>query len=153
MTPVYPVQPSDAVGKWIDTLFNTTLADVIGSDTTISSPSVNVIEHDSHFTLDLAAPGLNKNDFNINIEQDHLVISAEKRSETKETEGRYTRREYSYGSFKRSFHLYDNINRDGITASYEDGVLKLTLGDSSYSWEFLPVAGQSFTDSGTGSCH
>ena len=50
-----------------------------------------------------------------------------KKSETEETEGRYTRREYSYGSFKRSFHLDDNINRDGITASYEDGVLKLTL--------------------------
>ena len=127
ITKFNPVQPNDSLGKWIDTLFNTTLADVMGSDNTVSSPSVNVIEHDNHYALNLAAPGLTKQDFNISIERDHLVIAAEKKSEKEETEGRYTRREYSYGSFKRSFRLDDNINRDGITAAYEDGVLKMTL--------------------------
>jgi HSP20 family protein len=127
LTKFNPVHPSDSLGKWIDNLFNTTLADVIGSDNTVSTPSVNIVEHDSHYTLDLAAPGMNKQDFNISIESDHLIISAEKNTEREETEGRYTRREYSYGSFKRSFHLDDNINREGITASYENGVLQLTL--------------------------
>lgn len=127
LTKFNPGQPSDSFGKLIDTLFNTTLADVIGSDNTLSSPSVNVKEHDSHFELDLAAPGLNKQDFNIAIERDHLVISAEKQTENEEKEGRFTRREFSYGSFKRSFHLDELINRDKITASYEDGVLKVTL--------------------------
>lgn len=127
ITKFNPVQPSDSLGNWIDTLFNTTLADVIGSDNAVSSPSVNIIEHDAHYALDLAAPGLTKQDFNISIENDHLVISAEKKSEKEETDGRFTRREFSFGSFKRSFHLDDKINREGITAAYEDGVLKLTL--------------------------
>lgn len=127
LTKFNPVQPADSIGKWIDTLFNSTLADVIGSDNTISSPSVNVMEYDTHYMLDLAAPGLTKQDFNISIEQDHLVISAEKQTENEETEGRFTRREFSYGTFKRSFHLDDRINRDKITATYEDGVLKVTL--------------------------
>ncbi len=122
-----PIQPSDSISKWIDTLFNTTLADVIGSDNMLSSPSVNIVEHDSHFLLMLAAPGLTKQDFSISVENDRLVISAEKKSEKEETEGRYTRREYSYGTFKRSFQLDDNIKREGISAAYENGVLKMTL--------------------------
>lgn len=127
ITKFIPLQPSDSVGKWIDNLFQSTLSDVIGSDHTASSPSVNIMEHDKHYVLDLAAPGLTKQDFNISIEQDHLVISAEKKSEREETEGRFTRREFSYGSFKRSFHLDDKIKRDAITAAYEDGVLKVSL--------------------------
>lgn len=127
ITKFNPAHPSDSIGKWIDNLFTTTLADVIGSDNMLSSPSVNIIEQDTHFLLQLAAPGLTRNDFNINIENDRLVISAEKRSEKEETLGRYTRREFSYGSFNRSFQIDDNINRDGISAAYEDGVLKLTL--------------------------
>lgn len=121
------VQPSDSIGKWIDSFFNTSLSDVIGADHTITSPSVNISENESQFSLQLAAPGLTKQDFNISIEEDQLVISAEKKSEKEETEGRFTRREFSYGSFRRSFHLDDSINREGISAAYEDGVLKLTL--------------------------
>lgn len=127
LTKFNPVQPADSLGKWIDTMFNTTLADVIGSDNTVSSPSVNILENDTHYMLDLAAPGLTKQDFNISIEENHLVISAEKKTEKEEKEGRFTRREFSYGAFKRSFHLDDKINRDGISAAYEDGVLKVTL--------------------------
>ncbi len=119
--------PSESISKWIDTLFNTTLADVVGTDNMLSSPSVNIIEQDSHFLLQLAAPGLTKQDFNINIENDRLVISAEKKSETDEKESRFTRREFSYATFKRSFQIDDNINREGISAVYEDGVLKLML--------------------------
>ena len=127
ITKFNPVQPSDSLGKWIDNLFHSSLSDVMGSDNTVSSPSVNIVEHDKHYMLDLAAPGMSKQDFNINIEQDHLVITVEKKTENEETEGRFTRREFSYGSFKRSFHLDDKINRDGIIAAYEDGVLKVTL--------------------------
>jgi HSP20 family protein len=127
VTKFNPVRPADSISKWIDNLFNTTLADAIGTDYTLSTPSVNIVENEDHFSLQLAAPGLTKQDFNIQIENDRLVISAEKKSEREETEGRYTRREFSYGSFMRSFQLDDNINRDGIAAAYEDGVLKLTL--------------------------
>lgn len=122
-----PVRPSDSLGKWIDTLFTTTLADAIGNDYTVSSPSVNVSEHETHLLVQLAAPGLTKQDFKISLENDQLNISAEKKSELEETKGKYTRREFNYGSFKRSFHLDESVNRDAISAAYEDGVLKVTL--------------------------
>ena len=122
------IQPSQALGKWIDTLFNTTLSDAIGMDYANASPSVNITESDSAFTLQLAAPGLNKKDFNIRIENDQLVISVEKEDVKEENlAGRYTRREFNYSAFKKSFHLENKINRDGITAVYEDGVLNVHL--------------------------
>ena len=121
-------QPSEAIGKWIDTLFNTTLSDVIGMDNSASSPSVNITENDTQFSLHLAAPGLTKQDFNIRVENDHLVISVEKKNESEETvPGRFTRREFNYSSFKKSFHLDDKINREGIAAAYDNGILNLTL--------------------------
>ena len=129
--------PSTSLNKWIDTLFNTTLADAMGTDFTNSSPSVNIVEHDAHFTMQLAAPGLQKSDFNINIENDYLVISAEKKTEKEETgnEGKFTRREFNYSSFKRSFQLDENINREGVAASYENGVLSITLPKKEETWK------------------
>ena len=129
--------PSTSLNKWIDTLFNTTLADAMGTDFTNSSPSVNIVEHDAHFTMQLAAPGLQKSDFNINIENDYLVISAEKKTEKEETgnQGKFTRREFNYSSFKRSFQLDENINREGIAASYENGVLSITLPKKEETWK------------------
>ena|SRR6187399_2891380 len=122
------VQPSDALGKWIDNLFSKSLSDVIGLDYSVSTPSVNITETDTAYMMHLAAPGLNKKDFNIRVENDNLVISAEKKEEMEESKpGRFTRREFNYGAFRRSFHLDEKINRDGITATYEDGVLKITL--------------------------
>ena len=123
------VPASTSINKWIDTLFNTTLADAMGTDFTVSTPSVNIVEHDNQFVMQLAAPGLEKSDFNINIENDYLVISTEKKTEKEETgkDGKFTRREFNYKSFKRSFQLDNNINREGITAAYENGVLNITL--------------------------
>src|SRR6187551_3299506 len=98
--------PSASLNKWIDTLFNTTLADAMGTDFTVSSPSINVIEHDTQYTMQLAAPGLEKKDFNIRVENDYLVISTEKKTESEETvKPKFTRREFNYTSFKRSFQL------------------------------------------------
>ncbi|MBL0008515.1 MAG: Hsp20/alpha crystallin family protein [Saprospiraceae bacterium] len=129
--------PSTPLNKWIDTLFNTTLADAMGTDFTNSSPSVNIVEHDANYTMQLAAPGLQKSDFSINIENDYLVISAEKQTEKEETanEGKFTRREFNYSSFKRSFQLDENINREGIAASYENGVLSITLPKKEENWK------------------
>ena len=130
-----PVVPSASLGKWMDTLFNTTLADAIGTDFMVSSPSVNIVEHDNHFSMQLAAPGLEKNDFNIRIEQDHLVVSAEKKAEKEESGPKFTRREFNYSSFKRSFLLDDTIQREGISAAYENGVLIITLPKKEETWK------------------
>ncbi len=132
----HPVNPSASLGKWIDNLFTSTLADVMGADFTNSSPSVNVVEHDGHFTMELAAPGLEKKDFNIQIENDYLVISAEKKVEKEDTSNsKYNRREFNYSSFKRSFQLDDTINLEGITASYDNGLLKITLPKKDETWK------------------
>ncbi len=129
------VPPSASLGKWIDNLFNTTLSDVMGTDFTFSSPSVNVVEHENHFNMQLAAPGLEKSDFNIQIENDYLVISAAKKTETEDTNKKFTRREFNYNSFKRSFQLDESINREGISAAYENGVLQITLPKKDETWK------------------
>jgi HSP20 family protein len=133
----HPVPASASINKWIDTLFNTTLADAMGTDYTVSSPAVNIVEHDAQYVMQLAAPGLEKADFTIQIEHDYLVISTEKKTEKEETSqnGKFTRREFNYHSFKRSFQLDDNINREGISASYENGVLNITLPKKDETWK------------------
>jgi len=131
-----PSHPSQALGKWMDTLFNTTLADVIGNDYAVSHPSVNIVENENNFQMELAAPGLEKSDFNIEIVNDNLVISVEKKSEKEETEkGKFTRREFNYSAFKRSFFLDEKINREGISATYENGVLRITLPKKDETWK------------------
>jgi len=134
---IHPVPASTSLNKWIDTLFNTTLADAMGTDFTTASPSVNIIEHDAQYIMQLAAPGLAKADFNIQIENDFLVISAEKKAENEESgnNGKFTRREFNYTAFKRSFQIDDNINREGISATYENGVLNITLPKKEENWK------------------
>jgi HSP20 family protein len=92
-------------------------------------PAVNIKETDTVFGIELAAPGKKKEDFNVEVDHNVLTISSEERSETneKDTEGKYTRREFSYNSFRRSFTLPETVNLDTINASYEDGVLHVTL--------------------------
>lgn len=90
-------------------------------------PSVNIAENNDHYTLSLAAPGLRKEDFNIELKDNVLSISAEKEEKREEKEERYTRREYNYSSFSRSFPIPHDIHQENIEAKYEEGVLKLTL--------------------------
>lgn len=92
-------------------------------------PAVNIKETDTVFRIELAAPGKKKEDFNVEVDHNVLTISSEERSETneKDNEGKYTRKEFSYNSFRRSFTLPETVNLDTINASYEDGVLHVTL--------------------------
>ncbi|HWA35239.1 MAG TPA: Hsp20/alpha crystallin family protein [Cyclobacteriaceae bacterium] len=90
-------------------------------------PAVNVKETDKSFEVELAAPGLTKKDFNISVDDHLLTISSEKKSEKEEKEKGYTRKEFNYSSFSRSFALPENVNENDVKAKYEDGVLKLSL--------------------------
>ncbi len=90
-------------------------------------PSANIIENTKDFKIELAAPGLEKKDFKIEVENDYLTISAEKEEEKKEEKEDFRRREFSYNSFSRSFLLPDNILSDKIDAKYEDGILRLSI--------------------------
>ena len=93
----------------------------------ITVPAVNISENKNHFTLSLAAPGLKKEDFKIDVDGNVLTISSEKEETKEEKKEHYARQEYSYSSFTRSFNLADEVNMDKIDATYVDGVLKITL--------------------------
>lgn len=90
-------------------------------------PSVNIHETDDKFNVSLAAPGLKKEDFKIGFENGVLSISAEKTEEKSETQPKFSRKEYSYESFSRSFTLPESANNEAIKASYENGVLSLDI--------------------------
>jgi len=92
-----------------------------------SLPAVNVKENEKSFDMEVAAPGLNKKDFSITAENGVLTISSEKEEEREEKEKDYTRKEFSYSAFSRSFALPENANEDDIKANYEDGILKLSI--------------------------
>jgi HSP20 family protein len=96
-------------------------------DRALTVPSTNIIEDKDSYKVSIAAPGLKKSDFNIDVEGNMLTISSEKEENKEDRDARYTRKEYNYSSFKRSFTLPDEIMKDKIDAKYEDGVLKLTL--------------------------
>lgn len=100
-----------------------------GSDTYSKRvfPAVNIHETNEAYHLELAAAGLNKEDFKIQAENDLLTISFEKKEETEQTDAKLIRREFSHQSFKRSFSLDEKINVEAIQARYENGILKLTL--------------------------
>lgn len=88
---------------------------------------VNVKETEKSYQLEVVAPGFEKSDFKVNMEQDLLTISAEKKSEVKDENEKHIRREYSFRSFKRSFTLDEKIDATNIEASYVNGVLTLNL--------------------------
>lgn len=88
---------------------------------------VNVKETDNAFELDVVAPGFEKSDFTINLDQNLLTISAEQKTEEKKETDKQIRKEFSYHSFKRSFTVDEKIDATKIDASYVNGVLKLNL--------------------------
>jgi len=98
------------------------------SMTNTTLPSVNILESEDGFEVEMAAPSLDKGDFRIELNNNVLTISSEKRLENEVKEGqRYNRREFSYQSFCRSFTLPDSAESDKISAKYENGILKVQI--------------------------
>ena len=90
-------------------------------------PAVNVIEEEKEFKIEVAAPGLNKKDFKVNLDKDVLTIEANKEENKDEKKKNYTRKEFCNHSFSRSFKLPDTIDGNSIDAKYEDGILHVML--------------------------
>ena len=114
---------------------NSLLADLFDNDRFFASPwlsgrnmpAVNIKENERNYEVELALPGYDKKDFEISIDNGVLTVSGEKSEETEKKEDNYTRREFGFSSFSRSFNLPTNINEENIDAKYADGVLKLTI--------------------------
>ncbi|HXH17605.1 MAG TPA: Hsp20/alpha crystallin family protein [Chitinophagales bacterium] len=98
------------------------------SETNSTLPAVNIRETNDDFHIEVAAPGMRKDDFKVELDNDMLVISSEKRDEREEKNNNYTRREFSYRSFQRSFTLPEKlVNGEKIKAEYRDGILHITV--------------------------
>jgi len=93
----------------------------------INIPAVNITENQNDYQVSLAVPGMKKDDFKIDVEGNMLTISSEKEENKAEKDKKFTRKEYNYSCFSRSFTLPEEINKEQIEASYEDGVLKIVL--------------------------
>jgi HSP20 family protein len=125
------VKFSNQMPSLIDRFFNDDLFDWSlqnFSNTNSNLPAVNIKEKDDAFEIEMAAPGFNKEDFKIELNNNLLSISSEKKTEneTKENE-RFTRREFSYQSFMRSFTLPNSIEGEKINAKYENGILNIHI--------------------------
>jgi HSP20 family protein len=103
------------------------LSNFFDTQTGISMPSVNIVEGKNDFRIEVAAPGLEKKDFKINLENNVLTISSEKEEKNEQSEDRYMRREFSYSSFQRSFALPNTVDAEKINANYKEGVLHLVI--------------------------
>lgn len=117
---------------WLPLFFNDFFKDDwrVGTSVNNTVPAINVKETDKAFCVEVAAAGMTKDDFNVNIDEDNdLVITVEKKTENKEEnkETRYLRREFSYSKFKQTMVLPENVNKDKIDAKVENGVLYINL--------------------------
>jgi HSP20 family protein len=101
--------------------------DLFEFQTGVNMPSVNVIEGKDDFKIEVAAPGLNKEDFKIDLDNNVLTITSEKEEKNEEENQRYMRREFSYSSFKRSFSMPQSVDSSNIKANHQNGVLTITI--------------------------
>lgn len=123
----YPSTKTFANGLF-DEFFNRNLSDFVGGDNFVSPAAVNVLETENAFKIELAAPGFDKQNFNLQVENDQLTIEAKHEVKSEETKEHYTRREFQISSIKRSFKLPKTVNQDAINAVYENGILNVTIG-------------------------
>ncbi|WP_346713183.1 Hsp20/alpha crystallin family protein [Mediterranea massiliensis] len=120
--------------NWLPSIFN----DFFDNDWMVkanaTAPAINVIENEKDYKVEVAAPGMTKDDFNIHLSDDNeLVITMEKKNESKEEDKenkKYLRREFSYSKFQQAFVLPDDVEKDKISANVSDGVLTIELPKS-----------------------
>ena len=125
------MMPIRKTQNWLPSIFN----DFFDNDWMVkanaTAPAINVFETEKEYKIELAAPGMTKEDFNVHIDEDNnLVISMEKKSENKEEDkkdGRYLRREFSYSKFQQTMILPDDVDKEQIEACVENDVLNIEL--------------------------
>lgn len=116
--------------SWLPSIFNDFFDNEWMERANATAPAINVIENDKEYRVELAAPGMTKEDFDVHIDEDNnLVISMEKKNEKKDENknGRYLRREFSYSKFQQTMILPDDVDKEKIAASVNNGVLDIQL--------------------------
>ena len=121
-------QKNHGVNPFFNDVFDSILNDSFLSDKLATRvPAVNIAETENEFHIEMAAPGLKKEDFKISLDKNVLSVSADKKTENVEVGKKFSKREYSYNSFTRSFTLPEVADAAKIEAEYTDGVLKLNV--------------------------
>jgi HSP20 family protein len=119
---------NNARGPFINDVFDSILNDSFLGDKLVARvPAVNIAETENEFNVELAVPGLKKEDFKISLDKNVLTVSSEKKTENVEEGKKFSKREYSYNSFSRSFTLPESADPSKIEADYTDGILTLTI--------------------------
>lgn len=114
--------------SWLPEVFNDFFYNNNMPKTNATAPAINVLEDETEYTVELAAPGLRKEDFDISINNDgDLVIKMEKKNEVKDEKAHYLRREFAYSKYEQTLILPDDVDKDKVGARMSDGVLNITL--------------------------
>ncbi len=114
--------------SWLPEVFNDFFDNNNMPKANATAPAINVLVNDTEYTVELAAPGLRKEDFDISLnDEGDLVIKMEKKAEVKDENTRYLRREFAYSKFEQTLILPDDVNKDEVGARMADGVLNITL--------------------------
>ncbi len=120
---------TDVVNPFVNSVFDNLFNDSFITDRLVTRiPAVNITEGDKSFTIEVAAPGLEKSDFKINVDKNIISISVEKTEESASTDKIYSKKEFSFNSFTRSFTLPETVDYSNIEAAYVNGVLDVTIG-------------------------
>ena len=114
--------------SWLQEVFNDFLNTTNMPKTNATAPAINVLETETDYTVEVAAPGLSKDDFEVNINNDgDLTIKMEKKSDEKEQKAHYLRREFAYSKYEQTLILPDDVEKEHIAARVVNGVLTVTL--------------------------
>lgn len=120
-------------GMWDDIFEKDFMPEVIYNGSFKNMPAVNIIEGNDEFTIEVAAPGLHKNDFKIDLENNRLTISSEKEDKIEDQNDNYVRTEFRYNSFCRSFTLPETVDSEKIKAKHNNGILYVTIPKRDYA--------------------
>lgn len=121
------IKRSSVFPRFFNDLVSASYSDFFGDKSFMNVPAVNVLETDTEYDIELAAPGLTKSDFQLKVNKNVLEISSEKKVDFEEDKESVVRKEFEYSSFKRSFLLPDDVNYEAIKATYADGVLVVKI--------------------------
>ena len=114
---------------YFNNVFDSLFSEALNKNYTINKvPGVNILESETEYTIEMAAPGLEKSDFQINLKKDTLSVWAEKKVADGEVKKNYSRKEFDYLSFARSFTLPESVDAEKISAEYVNGILTIAIG-------------------------
>lgn len=120
-------KPKWSYPSMMEQFFDREVASLFGREAQAVQPDVNIAENEQGYSIELAVPGLKKDDFKITLDKERLTVSADVQTSAEEKNPGYIRKEFSYQQFTRSFNLPKNVNKDAITASYDNGVLTVSV--------------------------